>query len=337
MHQARMTAADLQSPLPITAIILTRDEEMHLARAIASLAFVQRVVVIDSGSRDRTVEIAQAAGADVFYHAWVNYSDQFQWALDNTGIDTPWTLRLDADEVIEPDLAAAIRAALPGLAGDVTGIAFKRKHVFMGRWVRHGGRYPLVLLRLWRTGLGRIEARWMDEHIVVEGGRTITLDGGFADINLNDSLFFTDKHNRYATREAIDALIRKYGLAELDQALEAGRQVGDAGAKRWIKERLYNRLPFGVGPLAYFIWRFVFQLGFLDGREGRIYHVLQGFWYRFLVDVRKLEFEQAMAGAVSREERLVRLSAASGYGVAELSGSAARITRGESATQGLPE
>jgi hypothetical protein len=225
---------------------------------------------------------------------------------------------------------------LPGLDQEVTGIAFKRKHVFMGRWVRHGGRYPLVLLRLWRTGLGRIEARWMDEHIVVDSGRTVTLEGGFADINLNDSLFFTDKHNRYATREALDVLLARYRLAAVDQALTEA-STSDAGQKRRFKERIYNRLPFGLGPLLYFLWRFVFQLGFLDGREGRIYHVLQGFWYRFLVDVRRLEFERAMAGATTAEERLERLSAASGYPVEALAGPAARSSRGPSAVQGLPE
>lgn len=306
MHPAVQT-------LPITAVILTHNEAMHIARALDSLAFCERVLIIDSGSTDGTVALAQARGADVRQRKWLNYADQFQYALDEGAITSPWTLRLDADEVIEPDLADAIRTALPTLAAEVSGINFKRKHVFMGHWVRHGGRYPLVLLRLWRTGKGRIECRWMDEHIVVEEGRTITLDGGFADINLNDSLFFTDKHNKYATREAIDALSRKYALLPADDALDAHSASWQAGFKRAVKEKLYNRLPFGVGPLFYFLWRFLFQLGCLDGRTGRIYHVLQGFWYRYLVDVRRLEFELAMEGATTREERLARLSAASGH------------------------
>jgi glycosyltransferase involved in cell wall biosynthesis len=332
-----MDSAAIPARLPITAVILTRDEELHIVRAIASLGFVERVVVVDSGSRDRTVELARAAGAEVFHRDWVNYADQFQWAIDCTGIVSPWTLRLDADEVIEDDLARRIAAELPGLAAEVTGIAFKRKHIFMGRWVRFGGRYPLVLLRLWRTGKGRIEARWMDEHIVVDEGRTIVLDGGFADINLNDSRFFTDKHNGYATREALDALIARYGLAAGDHSSAMAAGSAQARLKRWIKLRLYNRLPFGLGPLAYFLWRFIFQLGFLDGREGRIYHVLQGFWYRYLVDLRKLEFERALAGATTREERLARLAEASGYPIAALAGSASRIERDPIAAQGLPE
>lgn len=299
--------------LPITAVILTFNEAMHIGRALDSLRFCERVLIIDSGSTDGTVEMAQARGADTRHRQWLNHADQFQYALDEGQISTPWTLRLDADEVIEPDLEAAIRTTLPTLAGNVTGINFKRKHIFMGHWVRHGGRYPIVLLRLWRTGKGRVEARWMDEHIIVEEGRTITLDGGFADINLNDSVFFTEKHNRYASREAIVALSQKYALLPADKGLDAQSASWQAGFKRAAKEKFYNRLPFGIGPLFYFLWRFIFQLGFLDGRTGRIYHVLQGFWYRYLVDVRRLEFELAMAGATTREERLARLSAASGH------------------------
>ena len=306
----------MPEPLPITAVILTFNEERHITRALQSIAFCKRVVVIDSGSTDRTLELAKAAGAEVLYHPFVNHAEQFRWGLENARIDTAWTLRLDADEIIEADLADRLKALMPMLLDDVTGVNFKRKHVFMGRFVRHGGRWPLVLLRLWRTGKGRIEIRWMDEHIIVEEGRTITVDGGFADVNLNGSLFFTDKHNRYATREAIDALTRKYGLLPQDEALDGASASLQAGFKRRMKEKFYNRLPFGVGPLGYFLWRFIFQLGFLDGREGRIYHVLQGFWYRFLVDVRRLEFERAMSGATTDAERLSRLSQASGYDLA---------------------
>lgn len=324
--------------LPITAIILTRNEELHLARALASIDFAERVVVVDSGSTDRTVDIARAHGAEVLSRAWLNYADQFNWALDAAEIVTPWTMRLDADEVIEPDLAANIAACLPALAPDVSGICFKRKHIFMGRWVRHGGRYPLTLLRLWRTGLGHVEERWMDEHVVVARGRAITLEGGFADINLNDTVFFTDKHNRYATREAIDALLGKYGLGgHAAPEPEDSATPLQARVRRRIKNRLYNRLPFGLGPLLYFLWRFIFQLGFMDGREGRIYHVLQGFWYRFLVDVRRLEFERAMAGASDNDARLDRLSAASGYSRDALAGGFVRSTRSATASQGLPE
>ena len=300
--------------LSITVVILTYNEARHLARAIASVrGFARDILVVDSLSTDRTVEIAQAAGARVLQNKFINYSRQFQWALDNGGIASDWILRLDADEVIEEDLAGEIRRQLPHLPANVVGVNLLRKHVFMGRWIRHGGRYPLVLLRLWRSGHGRIEQRWMDEHIVVWGGTTTTIKGGFADVCLHDLTFFVDKHNKYATREAIDILNTKYDLFGLDEAFSSAATSRQAGAKRWIKEKIYNRLPFWVGPLGYFLYRYIFQLGMLDGRAGLIYHFMQGGWYRFLVNAKVVEYEAELSGCSSREERRERLSAITGH------------------------
>lgn len=298
----------------ITTIILTHNEERHIERAIRSVeAFCREVVVVDSGSTDRTVEIAKSLGAIVLHNTWVNYAQQFQWALDHAPITSDWIMRLDADEVIEPDLAARLAADLPKLGPDVTGVNLKRKHIFMGRFIRHGGRYPLVLLRIFRRGQGRIEQRWMDEHIVVSGGRTVTFEGGFADVNLYDLTFFTAKHNGYATREAIDVLNKRYELFATDEALSAKSASLQASFKRGVKERVYNRLPFWMGPLGYFLYRYIVQLGFLDGREGLIYHFLQGFWYRFLVGAKVLEFDREIRGLASREDQRAALSRLTGH------------------------
>lgn len=297
----------------VCTIILTHNEERHIGRAIASVASLGgQVVVVDSFSSDRTVEIAAGLGAVVLQNPFHNQAQQFQWALDHAPIEGDWILRLDADEVIEPDLAARIAAELPGLPAEVTGVNLKRKHVFMGRFIRHGGRWPLVLLRLFRRGQGRIEQRWMDEHIVVNGGRTVTFEGGFADVNLYDLTFFTDKHNKYATREAVDVLNRRYGLFATDEALNAKSASLQASVKRGVKEKLYNRLPFWAGPLGYFLYRYVVQLGFLDGREGLIYHFLQGFWYRFLVGAKVVEFDRELAPLPDAATRRARLAALTG-------------------------
>ena len=280
----------------ITAIILTYNESLHLARAIRSLQpFAEQIIVVDSGSTDGTVQIAQHLGAEVHTHKFVNQAKQFQWALDTVPIHGDWVLRLDADEIIEADLAQEIVEKLPALPSDVVGVNFKRKHIFMDRWVRHGGRYPLVMLRLWRHGHGRIEDRWMDEHMVVWGGRTMTFDGGFADHNLKDLSYFVDKHNQYATREAIEVLNQRMDLFARDEALNARSASFQASFKRWVKERLYNRIPFTLSATLYFLWRYLFQLGFLDGRSGLVYHFLQGYWYRFLVGAKVMELQRAVA------------------------------------------
>lgn len=311
MNQEVKTAGD-GGKLDLCVVILTFNEQRHIARAIASVAPIARdIVVVDSFSTDDTTAIAEAAGARVFRNKFVNYSKQFQWGLDNGGIASRWVMRLDADEIIEPDLVAAIAEFLPAAPDDVAGVNFDRKHIFMGRWIRHGGRYPLRLLRMWRHGQGRIEDRWMDEHMVIWGGRTVTLKGGFSDVNLGDLTFFTEKHNKYATREAIDVLAGRYGLFEVDASLNAKSASLQASLKRGIKERVYNRLPFWVGPLGYFLYRYFLQLGFLDGRPGLIYHGLQGLWYRFLVGAKVEELDAALRGCpdnAARRELLTRLT-----------------------------
>jgi glycosyltransferase involved in cell wall biosynthesis len=280
----------------LAVVILTHNEERHIRRALAAVApIAAEIYVVDSGSTDRTVAIARGHGAVVLQHAFVNYARQFQWALDNAPIKSDWIMRLDADEIVEPDLCATLATDLPRLDPDVVGINLNRKHIFLGRWIRHGGRYPVVLLRIWRRGHGRIENRWMDEHIIVWGGRRVTIEGGFVDHNLKDVTFFTDKHNKYATREAVDRLNTEFGLFAGDDAVSRGASSTQARLKRRLKESLYNRLPFGTGPLCYFLWRYVGQLGFLDGREGLIYHFLQGFWYRFLVETKVVELRRAVA------------------------------------------
>jgi glycosyltransferase involved in cell wall biosynthesis len=299
--------------MSLAVVILTYNEEIHLARALRSIeAFADQVFVIDSFSADKTAEIARAHGAVVLQNRFVNYARQFQWALDNAPITAEWVMRLDADEVVEPDLAAKIPGELRSLPADVVGINLKRKHIFLGRWIRHGGRYPLVLLRIWRRGNGRIEDRWMDEHMIVWGGRTVTLDGGFADHNLNDLTFFTDKHNKYATREAIDVLNRRLNLFPLDTALSNQNSSRQASIKRFLKESLYNRIPFQLSAAAYFAYRYFIQLGFLDGTEGLIYHFLQGLWYRFLVGAKVLELRRAIVDLSDRDQIKSELSRLTG-------------------------
>lgn len=296
----------------LAVVILTHNEGRHIARALDAIATIAtEVFLIDSGSTDGTIEIAEARGAKVLRNRWVNYAAQFQWGLDNAPITADWVMRLDADELIEPDLAAEIAEKLPTLAPDITGVNLKRKHVFMGRWVRHGGRYPLVLLRIWRRGAGRIEQRWMDEHMLLEHGRTVTFNGGFADVNLNDLTFFTDKHNKYATREAVDVINQRLGLFSRDVELTSEQTSRKAAVTRFIKERIYNRIPFQLSALGYFLYRYIFQLGFLDGRQGAIYHVLQGFWYRYLVGAKIYELETAIAG-LDKEAALVELTRLTG-------------------------
>ena len=287
----------------IAVVILAYNEAIHLPRALDHIrGFAREIFVVDSFSTDNTVELAKAGGAQVLQHPFQNYARQFEWALENAPISSDWVMRLDADEIIEADLAAEIVAVLPTLPPDVTGVNLHRKTIFQGKFIRWGGRYPLTLLRIWRRGKARIEDRWMDEHMYLTDGRTVTFRGGFSDHNLYDLTFFTAKHNSYASREALDVLNQRLHLFEPQLALSGQATAKQAKVKRFLKESVYNRLPFEISATLFFLYRYVVQLGFLDGRPGLIYHVLQGFWYRFLVGAKLRELEEAVKHASSDEE-----------------------------------
>lgn len=279
-------------PSDLTVLILTLDEERHIERCLTSIkGLATRVVVIDSYSTDRTCELAQALGAEVLRNRFVNYATQFNWALDHADIQTSWVMRLDADEIVTPELVAALKGTLPTSSADVAGFTLNLRRYFLGRWLKHGALYPIRLLRVWRTGRGRSESRWMDEHIAVDG-RIEHINADFADDNLNNVTWWTNKHNGYATREAIDLLMIKY---RADTSNSNASAIGqNAKIKRWIKQRIYSRLPLGLRALLYFLYRYFLRLGFLDGWQGFAFHFLQGFWYRFLVDVKVHELETLM-------------------------------------------
>jgi glycosyltransferase involved in cell wall biosynthesis len=287
----------------IAVVILAYNESVHLPRALDHARnFAQEIFVIDSFSTDDTASVAKAGGAQVLQHPFQNYARQFGWALENAPITADWVMRLDADEVIEVDLAEEIKSKLPTLPAEVTGINLNRKTIFQGKFIRWGGRYPLTLLRIWRRGKARIEDRWMDEHMYLTEGSAVTFRGGFADHNLNDLTFFTAKHNGYASREALDVLNQRLRPFEPQLALTGKTTAKQAKIKRFFKESIYNRLPFEISAFFFFIYRYVFQLGFLDGRRGLVYHVLQGFWYRFLVGAKLRELERAVDQATSEDE-----------------------------------
>jgi glycosyltransferase involved in cell wall biosynthesis len=248
------------------------------------------VHIVDSESTDRTVELATAMGAQVVVRRWTTYADQFNWGLEHCGISARWVMRLDADEEVTPELAAAIRDFLAAPPEAVSGMWVRRRVYFMGRWIRHGGYYPTWLLRVFRNGVGRCEALWMDEHIVLSRGRSIEIAADIIDKNNKDLTFWTDKHNKYASREVRDIVERRRDAA--DGVLESGLGQGQASRRRWLKDNVYSRMPLFVRPFLYFFYRYFVRLGFLDGREGLIFHFLQGFWYRFLVDAKLYEWRR---------------------------------------------
>jgi len=273
----------------LTVIILTFNEEKHIERCLTNLKKVaEKIYIIDSYSTDKTIEIAESFGAVVYQNPWVNHSTQFNWALDNCPITTEWTMRMDCDEYLLDDLITEINTVLPSTPENIGGFIIKRRVIFMDKWMRRGGFYPHLLLRIWRTGKARVEDRWMDEHVVLASGDTATLKHDMVDHNLNDLSWWITKHNGYATREMID-LINIKNKTTASNNVDSALTGEQHSRKRWIKEKVYSRTPLFVRPFFYFFYRYIALLGFLDGVPGLIWHFLQGFWYRFLVDAKLYE------------------------------------------------
>lgn len=273
----------------IAAVILTYNEEQHIERCIKSLVgAVDEIFVVDSISDDKTIKIANDLGAKVYQNPFVNQATQFNWALKNCEINSHWILRIDADEYLENKNEIILSEYLNDLPKSVNGLLITRRVVFMEQVLMHGGWYPKFNLRIFRKGYGESENRWMDEHIVISEGETQKIDLEFVDENLNNLTWWINKHNNYANREAIDYYLKK---EENKTEVKPKLFGNEAEKKRWLKG-IYNGIPLFVRPFFNFFYRYIFKLGFLDGKSGLVWHVLQGFWYRFLVDAKIHELQK---------------------------------------------
>jgi glycosyltransferase involved in cell wall biosynthesis len=279
-----MTASN--APL-LSVVVLTKDEAANLPDLLASLrGLACRIFVVDSGSRDATVAIAEAAGCTVVSHPFENYAAQRNWAFDQLPLDTPWVLSLDADERLTPELKHEIAAVVAADDPAFAGWMLRKQTWFMGRWLRHGGQYPSWHLRLARTGRVRCEDRLYDQHFVVDGpvGR---LENDYIDI-LTDSLTsWTERHNRWASLEAAELL-----AAQSNMQVQPRWSGSPIERKRFLRTKVYKSFPLFLRPFLLFLFDYLIRGGFLDGKPGLIFHVLQRFWFRFLVDSKIYEMRQ---------------------------------------------
>lgn len=273
----------------ISLIVLTRNEELNLEKCLKSVeGLVSEIIVVDSGSTDRTKEICEKFGAKFVVHEFKNQAQQFNWALDNVEIKGDWIIRLDADEGLLPKLKEEIAKKLKRLPEDVNGLILRRRVYFMGRWIKHGGYYPAWFLRMFRKGTARYEEREVDEHMVLIRGKSLKLDNDFFDDNKQSLEWWIGKQNNHSSREVL--AITAQNKENLLQPKVLG---GQAERKRWLKEKVFMGSPMFLRAFLYFIYRYFFRLGFLDGREGLIFHFLSAFWYRFLIDAKIFEYKKS--------------------------------------------
>lgn len=261
----------------ITVIILTKNEEKNIEKCIISAKQIaKRILVIDSGSDDKTVELARCLGAETFFHAWLGHAAQFNWALDNCNIDTEWVFRLDADEQITKELADEINETLSSSEAErYNAFSMRWKMYFMGQHLRHGGTHKTYVTRLIRFGKARVEDKEMDERFVVEG-KTKQLKNDFIHYDYKGLDEWMIKHI-------------KYSQLELQRAYDSNKTIGNEVQKK--KRGIYYKLPIFLRARLYFWYRYYIQFGFLDGKAGKIFIYLQAYWYRFIVDAKICELE----------------------------------------------
>ncbi|HHD2965217.1 glycosyltransferase family 2 protein [Clostridium perfringens] len=280
--------------LSLTAIILTKNESFNIEKCIKSFSgIMERIIIVDSFSDDNTKELAENLGAEVYEHEFLNHSDQFNWALDNLNIKSDWIFRVDADEELTTELVNELKDKLNKINNNINGIFIKRRRYFLGKWIKHGDVYPERVLRIFRNGKGRSEDRIMDEHIVLNDGATICFENDIEDKDTKDLTFWINKHNWYSNLEAEEYLKIKEKINDKSNKNINENLFGkQRERKRWLKNKLYYNIPLFARPFLYFLYRYILKLGFLDGKEGLIYHFLQGFWYRFLVDSKIYEINK---------------------------------------------
>ncbi len=274
----------------ITAIILTFNEETNIRACLESIKdVVSEIFIVDSGSTDNTLNIAKEYNCEIVSHPFENYSFQRNWALDNLSISNNWVLNLDADHRLTVELRNELKVIFDkNIPPAINGFLTSRRTIFMGKWIRFGGHYPTYHSVLFRKGKGYCEIKQYDQHFKVEGD-LIKLKGDIIDV-ITDSLFnFTLRHNKWSSLEASELSSKLKGG---DGVIESNR-TGNAIQKRRYLKSVYEKFPLFFRPFIYFIVRYLFRLGFLDGTRGLIFHILQGFWFRFLVDAKVYEAKKS--------------------------------------------
>jgi glycosyltransferase involved in cell wall biosynthesis len=266
----------MSARVPVSVIVPIKNEAGNLPRCLDSIRWADEIFVVDSQSTDGSVEIAQQHGAQVvqfqFNGTWPKKKN---WALENLPFRNEWVFILDADEVLPPEAEQEFAKAIAE-AGETAGYWINRRFMFMGKWLRHSY-YPNWNLRLFRHSLGRYEKlteadtrsgdNEVHEHVIVRGatGRLRCEMDHYAFPSVE---VFIEKHNRYSNWEA---------RVSADQLAGSGAQISSGQVERRRKLKQFSqRLPFR--PLLRFLYIYVWQKGFLDGREGYYFARLHGFY-----------------------------------------------------------
>jgi glycosyltransferase involved in cell wall biosynthesis len=244
---------------------------------------------VDSGSTDATASIATDLGATVFVHPFESHANQWMWALTTLPLATEWVIAIDADQRLTPELAKEIRSMFdseaPELPDDLNGIYLNRRYIFRGRWLRHGGLYPKYLLKMFRRQHVELDPHDLLDHHFYVRGQTRSLKHDLVELNHKEDeiVFWSSKHLRYADALAREEYLREFGHAKRPVK---GSLFGNPDQFIIALKGFWNCLPRFLRPFLYFFYRYIIRFGWLDGKQGLIFHVFQALWFRLLVDTR---------------------------------------------------
>lgn len=278
------------STVPVSLIILTFNEEKNIKACLESaLDFAEEIFVVDSGSTDATLDFLKNYPVKVFHHPFENYSKQRNWAFEHIPISCEWILNMDADHRLTEAFKSDVQELFAqGIDPQINGILASRKTIFMDKWIKHGGHYPTYHAVLFRKGKGKCEDKVYDQHFKVEGD-TLIIKGDIIDLITDSLSTFTQRHNHWSNLEALELFQEK---THAEGTIKASLKGKNPIAKRRYLKNIYERMPLFVRPFLYFVVRYFFRLGFLDGKSGLIFHFLQCFWFRFLIDAKIYELQK---------------------------------------------
>ena len=268
----------------ITVIILTYNEELHIERAILSaLNITNDIIIIDSYSNDNTQAIAKKYNIKFVTRFFNAFSDKLNWCIENLEIETKWVIRLDADEYFNNNFKRDFELFIQNNDKNLSAIYVNRELCFMCKPIKYGGYYPNFSIRIWRNRSVFCETRFLDEHLIVKQGFAKYSNLKIIDMPLYGLSQWIHKHNNYANLEALSYLETFSNKSTKNQINE--NLFGNTPERnKWFKNNFFYRLPIFIRCFAYFIYRYILKFGFLDGKNGFIFHVMHSFWYRFLVD-----------------------------------------------------
>ena len=273
--------------IPISAVVLTYNEELNLRNCLKSISdLVDEIIIIDSFSTDKTIEIAEEFNSIVYQNKFDTHSKQWKWALEHAQINNEWILGLDSDQSLSDNLKEELRNFFKSKIQSFDGIYVRRKQIFMSKWIKYGGYYPKYLLKVFRKDKVIIDDNeLLDHHFYVEKNTKI-LESDIIENNLKekDLSFWFKKHIRYAE------LLAKEEISSESTRVKFAENSPDKRTK--LLKDIYSKLPLFIRPFIYFTWRYFFQLGFMDGTKGFIFHFFHALCFRFMVDAKIYELRK---------------------------------------------